>query len=67
MRILRPKRSADFCKHLLMIDVPETVDLKCVLPRIVFPVALFPDPVLPISIILISLSMPNLKKEEINK
>lgn len=57
MRILRPKRSADFCKHLYVIDDAHSVDMKCFIPRIVFPVALFPDPVLPMSTILISFSM----------
>lgn len=67
MSILWLKRTADFCEHLLVIDDPDTDDLKQSFPRIVFPVALFPDPVLPISTILISLSfqdpMSNLKNE----
>lgn len=67
MRILWPKRTADACEHLLVTDDPDTDELKCLIPRMVFPVALFPDPVLPISTILIPLSiqdsMPNLKKQ----
>lgn len=68
MRILWPKRSADFCEHCLVIDVPDTDDLKCFIPRIVFSVALFPDPILPKSTILISFAMSKLrKKDEINQ
>lgn len=65
MRILWPTRTADVCEHLLVTDFADTDDVKCFVPRMVFPVALFPDPVLPISTILISLSfqdsMPYLK------
>lgn len=67
MRILRPKRTADFCEHLLVIEDPDMDEIKQFFPRMAFPVALLPDPVLPISTILISLSlkdsMPNLKKK----
>lgn len=68
MSILWLKRTAELSEHPLVIDDPDTDDLKQLFPRIVFPVALFPDPVLPISIILISLSfqdsMPNLNKKQ---
>lgn len=56
MSILWPKRTADACEHLLVTDDPDRDDVKCFIPRIVFPVALFPDPVFPTSTILISFS-----------